>query len=548
MNRRGKRSRDATLTKQEDEVPKPSKLLCSGSGTPRISNCSATKTTLNNYDVQASTAADQHACSIQIRPKKLPPSYPAKTAEKKSSVDSARAQKSCRSSVVKFPDERECWEDLPVLIESNDKTCTSNNNLLQGVSQIRSKSGNGCHVLDVEYSSTSQIGVNKTIDFRTASLPNFKEALKADPISKRRRKRKSEGQSEPVRRSRRKSVEPDRFVSSTDDSATSETQQPKSTSKQPQRSEEVPSTVRRSRRKSSPPNRLIDCAGANEESPSRSILDAEIKPNRSNGKKKRKGSDVSFCVDTDKKSQNEKLPFKKDNKSENESVSNDEDAAFSNGEWTEDEVARLRNAHKKVNPRSSSFWHEIADFVNSRTSSECRDKWFSLVKTPLPPRAKRKAAKAPPAHDIALSTQEDDIFNSTPMRGMFSLDCESNDLSSSIGNLDFLSFGSAIKVANNPEEDDIFAQLPKKAGNKTYLKGMKREINKETRQKVKSRKKKVTTFDPSKKLSEKATEGVVEMKCQLSPGGTLNVKTVAGASDDEEDDYFMYGEDEDVEE
>ena len=550
LTRRAKQSKETNSNKIMNNVKKNSKPIRNGSGTPRTSNCSASKdmkiTSIRGEDY------DKNACKIRPRPNNLP--FTTKLTEKYPAPAFSGTISTNLGSVVRCSNDWECWDDfsLPDRKSTNEDLRTG---LPKGSKPKRSIGGNGSHVYDVEFSVSCIFGEDSSNSLCASTMKCNKTRL---------RKRRSTGQSGPVRRSRRRSVEPDRFVGNFGSSdagdennsalelANSNLETTKATS-----NDSLSITSRRSRRKSSPPKRLIDefpnnadNHGGNEES----------KPQK---RKRQKSLDVSFSLKDGEDSKSvkqaksledassrdskrsrrqkgsEKLQAKKDNP-EKESVELQKEKICGPGEWGEEEVARLRNAHKKVNPRSTSFWYDIAEIVESRTSSECREKWFSLVKTPLPPKSKRKASAPSQTHDIALSTHEDDIFNSTPMRGVFDLDDCGLGLHSSIGNLDFLSIGSAIKVAQSSEVGNTHSNVPKKPGNKTYIKGMRREINKETRQQAKSRKKKVESFDPTKKLSEKAIEGAVEMKCQLSPGGTLNVKTVAGGSDDEDEGYFIY--------
>jgi hypothetical protein len=200
-------------------------------------------------------------------------------------------------------------------------------------------------------------------------------------------------------------------------------------------------------------------------------------------------------------------------------------------EWTDEEVGLLRNAHKEIDPKSYSFWDDIAEKLEGRSSSDCREKWFSHNKTPIPKERKR-APNGPPAHgDIAALFEDDDIFNSTPMRALFSDEGTSTDNAihrGAIGDLGHLKFGSAIKVKGT---NNLVGGDTTKPGYKTYLKGIKRDAGKVTKQRA-LKKKKGAPY-----LQEKFREGDAEMNCQLSPGGTLKVKSLSFG--DDLDDAFL---------
>ena len=247
----------------------------------------------------------------------------------------------------------------------------------------------------------------------------------------------------------------------------------------------------------------------------------------------------------------------------------DADAEDSPRGWDEQEVQKLRDCHKAVDPRSRNFWDDVAEFFDgSRTTEECRDKWFSLINTPnvRPP---KRSKKQPCTHaDIAAGNDDDDIFQSTPMRrlldtpgdaknGPTGIDCcdDEDDDADSIRNnmmvdeesmlldLDGFDFGSAIKVrpvATDHEEISAIAG-PQQHGYKTYLKGMAKSVKANTKlpkKGLKSQKLKNKTGGP-KKVSASSQEGAAHM----SPGGTVRVETyhddddmLGGFADDVDED------------
>lgn len=141
----------------------------------------------------------------------------------------------------------------------------------------------------------------------------------------------------------------------------------------------------------------------------------------------------------------------------------------------------------------------------------------------------------------AVSFEEDDIFNSTPMRSLFSA-ADSQVLQASsgttgIGCLSHLSFGSAIKVGNAKAvvgNSNGASTLHSKAGYKTYVKGIRRDANRASKTQIR---KKTKTGAP-RKISEKFSEGDMAMGGQLSPGGTLKVQKLGGDTYDEDDQFY----------
>ena len=219
---------------------------------------------------------------------------------------------------------------------------------------------------------------------------------------------------------------------------------------------------------------------------------------------------------------------------------------FGGMEWTTDEVNALRTAHKTIDPKSVSFWQDVAERLEPRSSSECREKWFSLIHTPVA-RLKKKQGGIQSGSDIAAhACEEDDIFNSTPMRTLFSA-TESHTLQASsaggIGGLSHLSFGSAIKVGNPKAAvgNGGPTTLPFKAGYKTYIKGIRRDANRASKTRIRKKPKAGAPSMPSRKISEKFREGEMAMDGQLSPGGTIKVQKLGGDTSDEDDQFYDEG-------
>ena len=189
-------------------------------------------------------------------------------------------------------------------------------------------------------------------------------------------------------------------------------------------------------------------------------------------------------------------------------------------QWTNEEILMLRNAHKEADPKSYSFWDDIADKLKTRSSSECREKWFDLAMTP-DVRARKKASKQLDG-DLEATTllDPDDIFNSTPMRTLFSSDL-TGALQDDLGPIGYC---SAIKLADS-RRIQMKSGINSKGGYKTYIRGIKRDINKRAR-KQSTGVKEATRYP--RMLTARANEGDAAMNGRLSPGGTLKVFVSSG--------------------
>jgi hypothetical protein len=204
--------------------------------------------------------------------------------------------------------------------------------------------------------------------------------------------------------------------------------------------------------------------------------------------------------------------------------------------WRDNEEVLLREAQKEVDPKSFSFWEDVSELVGTRSAVECREKWFSLVKTPNV-RASKSKKNPRPLNEVPMTPNDDDIFNATPMRSLFSENNDDRD--QAFGNLQFLSnlnLGSAVKVDRVPTEDHL-PQMPSQRGYKTYITNMKRNVLKTD----KRRKPKIPTLAKLKSIKnvrERAGEGDVELNGRLSPGGTLHVKSNGNENAEEDEGYL----------
>jgi hypothetical protein len=190
--------------------------------------------------------------------------------------------------------------------------------------------------------------------------------------------------------------------------------------------------------------------------------------------------------------------------------------------WVDNELDLLREAYKEVDPKSFSFWQEVSELVGTRPEIECQEKWFSLVKTPNV-RA-QKSKKAHSAIEPPMTPNDDDIFNATPMKFLFSETTDEPE--ESFHNLQFLSnlsLGSAIKVDRQSTEYQP-PEMPSQRGYKTYITNMRRNVLKRNMSR-KPKAPKISNPKTGKNVRERAGEGDIELNGRLSPGGTLHVKS-----------------------
>lgn len=218
--------------------------------------------------------------------------------------------------------------------------------------------------------------------------------------------------------------------------------------------------------------------------------------------------------------------------------------------WTQADLKALHRAHRIVDPTLFSFWEDVSEIIRDRSAEECRQKWFSLAKTPEPKKQKqKKQGKRDIDTTGIVRSFDDDIFNSTPMRSAFAIG-ESIDISATafeeLGEISNINVGSAIKINKIDQNDGC---LPSNRdltsyphGYKTYLQKMGRSMRqKDTKKRQTSGGMNQPFSKIGKKLAERIDEGDVQVKGRLSPGGTLQVDTFG---DTDTEDYLDY-EDED---
>ena len=205
--------------------------------------------------------------------------------------------------------------------------------------------------------------------------------------------------------------------------------------------------------------------------------------------------------------------------------------------WKPSELHELFSAHKSVDPKSFSFWEDVAELVSSKTGEECREKWFSLAQTPTakaaPTKAKQVVSRG--MSDIAF---EDDIFNATPMRGVL-------DTSGCLGETKYKDESKAITQCRTGGigtgvHQEYFPAGVQPKGYKMYIQKMGQCVRRRDPKPKKGRKNEAKV---NKYLSEWDGEGDVEVNGRLSPGGTLRLKTHGDEEDVDFLNYYDNGED-----
>jgi hypothetical protein len=224
--------------------------------------------------------------------------------------------------------------------------------------------------------------------------------------------------------------------------------------------------------------------------------------------------------------------------------------------WSSLLVRQLREAFVQVDPTSVTFWDDVAVLLprSGKTASECRDKWFSLVKTPQA--AGRFAPKSRVAYPVIQppNVAEDDLFNSTPMRS--ESQNQFNEEHPLVKHLpadqdppSVAADMSSVAVGERAIATDAQLRPPAaKPGFKSYLQGMRRDLNRSKKEASNRRSKKAVAASKPKSMALRETfqDDDLKLKVQLSPGGTMQINNMQ-ADGDEEDDFWNLHEDEECE-
>lgn len=218
--------------------------------------------------------------------------------------------------------------------------------------------------------------------------------------------------------------------------------------------------------------------------------------------------------------------------------------------WTWQQIASLRSAYANADPCSDQFWEDIANQIDGQSEDECRKKWFSLVNTPAAKKTqtqqtKRKHDGVAPKREV----DEDDLFNSTPMRLQLLDDC-ADEKKHQVLDIDF---GSPIVVdesykgnqaAGYDDEAKVDVVAARLGYSKTYIKNLKRDISKGGKEKVRKKKIHPVRDTGPRGISSAIDCGDLEVKGTLSPGGTMRVRTIYWNGESEDDDELFDSDDE----
>jgi Myb-like DNA-binding domain len=200
--------------------------------------------------------------------------------------------------------------------------------------------------------------------------------------------------------------------------------------------------------------------------------------------------------------------------------------------WTADEIQQLHDAHRQVDPTSSSFWLDVANKIHTRTATECQSQWFSLAKTPAP-----KSRKIQPKLEYHQE-DDDDIFQSTPMREcVFPVSSMSN--LPSLNGLRALPPIPLNAKTTTTYNDSGIQEEPGQDRTKPFSKSFLQRMRKDH---VKAEKGTNLTQKATKGLhgtknshvlSEMIRNNEMDINIRLTPGGTLKVKSHV-----EDDDFW----------
>ena len=200
--------------------------------------------------------------------------------------------------------------------------------------------------------------------------------------------------------------------------------------------------------------------------------------------------------------------------------------------WTKEMVEKLKEAHSKVNPISSTFWIDISEKIEGKSAEECRDKWLDMFDV--------STFHQKNISNITDEETDDDIFNSTPFRSTHTIINNGiSPVSSEKGSHKSNKFQAFSHLFSSPilqrrkgypsaqDADDETSPLFSRPHYKTYLKEVRAGIhNKVMANKMK--KMNITKF--KKNCTVLIEEGDIELGGTLSPGGTLHIQ-----APDEED-------------
>jgi hypothetical protein len=166
------------------------------------------------------------------------------------------------------------------------------------------------------------------------------------------------------------------------------------------------------------------------------------------------------------------------------------------GVWSDDDVAALRGAIKDMNPTSATYWDDVSSAVGTKSSYDCRQKWFSLVATPKIKRATSKKESKPIVNfddynqadeettvgrNICDEDDDDDLFDATPFRGeVLETHDEVTSKQSTVDKSKF-SFGLSPCVLQQriakTEKSDVSNVKNRRKGYNTYIENLRKDLN-----------------------------------------------------------------------
>ena len=206
-----------------------------------------------------------------------------------------------------------------------------------------------------------------------------------------------------------------------------------------------------------------------------------------------------------------------------------------NGTWSNSEVVSLRDAIKKMDPTSATYWEDVSSAVRTKSPFECRQKWFSLVATPRVKRVPSKKDEKIKMDSIDCKLTEtdlsdiegecDDLFDATPFRSDSTKDQDEMGIKRTTFDSEF-SFGMSPCVRQlttlNSGMNGVSSVKNRRKGYNTYIENLRRELHPKIQRRKENNKinvKKKKASDSGVYVQESAQIG----SGQLLPDGKLNI-------------------------
>ena len=209
-------------------------------------------------------------------------------------------------------------------------------------------------------------------------------------------------------------------------------------------------------------------------------------------------------------------------------------------DWNSQALELLKRANAQVKPTSSSYWDDIAEKVEDKTAEECQQKWFAMKNGTFESKSEmtrdNTSSKDPKDDDY---NSDDDIFNSTPLRGLsdvvtsltkMSLDPSEKRLHrierQSNPDRSFENLSSSALTHESLAQDCSFIRspLPFRPRYKAYVKRMRKGFR-ETVGQYRSNEE----YVPSSENVLVSINGDIDIDGSLSPGGTMKIDITEGS-------------------